>query len=181
MSYKQVTGPEALPVSMDDVRLDLRDPDVALNGQIESIIYAVTAEVEHRLQRALITQTRRVTLDGFPESIKLDLAPVVSVESVKFYDTAGALQTLDPLDYYQDLVTEPGYIVPASGKAWPETLADQLNTVTVDYTCGYGATYESVPKAIQAYIRARTVQLFDDPGASEGFLGHCLDGFVVYS
>lgn len=181
MSYKQVTGPDALPVSLDDVRLDLKSPDVALNGQIESIIYAITAEVEHRLQRALITQTRRATLDGFPDAIMLDLSPVALVQSVKFYDVAGVLQTLDPVDYYVDNVTEPGYIVPASGKAWPDTLADQINTVIVDYTCGYGATYASVPKAIQAYIRARTVQLFDDPGATEGFLPHALDGFVVYA
>ena len=185
MTTKQITAPAALPVSLDEAKLSLRIDGDELDGDVTRWIKGIVATAEHETGRAFIHQTWRCTLDEFPDAIRLDHAPLVSVESIRFYDVAGVLQTLDPQDYLVDTITEPGYVVPASGRAWPAT-ADRINSLMVDYTAGYGATEVSVPENVKLYIIARLVEQYDpdtrmlrDSVQSE-FVGRLLDAVKVY-
>jgi uncharacterized phiE125 gp8 family phage protein len=182
MTTKLVTPPVTLVASLVDVRADLRDPDVGLNNQIESFIVMATGEAERYLGRAFMPQQWRVTLDEFPRNefgcpgaIMLDHPPIISVESIKFLDAAGALQTLDPADYVLDKESEPGWIVIGAGKAWPVTL-DRIGAVTVDYTCGYAV----VPQEVKMSIRARVGEMFGGEMKSK-FFPECLHaGYKVF-
>lgn len=162
MTTKQVTAPANLAVSLAEAKDTLRieQSDTALDGQIETWIRGITAEAEHATGRAFINRTRMLALDAFPDAIRFDNAPLFSVESIAYLDADGAPQTLNPLDYYVDKISEPGYAVPARGKAWPATL-DQINAVTVNFTAGFGLTSESVPDAVRSYVLARLVAVFD--------------------
>lgn len=51
----------------------------------------------------------------------------------------GVQQTLAPADYVLDAVSEPATCA-RTGRVWPSTQSGRINTVTVDYTAGYGAT-----------------------------------------
>jgi uncharacterized phiE125 gp8 family phage protein len=182
MTNRLITPPVALAVSLAAARANLREPDVALNGIIETWIKGITAHAEHYMGRAIISQGWRVTLDTFPDAIRLDRPPIVSVASVKYYDAAGLLQTLDLQDYTVDLVSEPGYVVPARGKSWPAT-DDRINAVMVDYTCGYGADDTTTPEDIRLYILAKLTEQFTaEPGkeVKSCFLDRLLDGKVIW-
>jgi uncharacterized phiE125 gp8 family phage protein len=151
MTDQLIVPPAALAVSMAAARASARTSGTALDAELQQKVQDYTEEAEHETHRALILQTWEVTLDAFPDAIRLPHPPIVSVVHVKFYDPAGALQTLDPQDYMVDAKSEPGYVVPAPGRAWPSTAA-RINAVEVQYVCGYGPDETSVPAAIKGYI-----------------------------
>ena len=87
------------------------------------------------LGRALVTQIWDLVLDEFPTSeIKIPLPPLISIDSVRYDDTAGDEQTVSSLDYYVDNSSEPGWIVPVT--SWPSTI-DAVNSVRIRFTAGY--------------------------------------------
>lgn len=187
MNYELITAPTELAVSLAAVRETLRmeADDTSLDLTLTRWVKAITLVCEHAIGRSLITQGRRLTLDAFPDAMRLDQPKTISVQSVKYYDVDNVLQTLDPADYYADMVTEPAYIVPAAGCAWPETYV-RVNAVQVDYTCGYGATEASVPANVQTYILARMAELFDPvtrefkETSQSRFVERLLDQATVY-
>lgn len=191
MTTRQTTPPAAPAVSLAAAQLALR-ADVDANGvsplddEIMLIAAAATAEAEHATGRAFIERGYRVTLDAFPDAIRLEHAPIIAVQSVKFYDTDNVLQTLDPADYLVDPVSEPGWIVPAPGKAWPAS-AVRANAVMADYTAGYGPTDASVPDQAKLYILARVKEQLDPAtgrreaqAAVSPFIAGLLDSLKVY-
>ena len=169
MTTTQVSAPAALAVSLDDAAASLRleaDELADVTPLLSLTIGAITQEAEHQVQRAFISRPMRVTLDrfpvigGLPGAIRLDGAPVASIESISYRDEAGQMQTLDPQDYEADKVSSPGWAMIGYGKAWPAT-QDRANAVTVDYTAGYGADHTSVPECARQYILLRLADLWD--------------------
>lgn len=180
MTERLITGPVAMAVSMQAARAAARINGADLDEMIESQVRTITEELEHLTGRAVIEQTWRVSLDAFPEAVQLPKPPVASVSSVKFFDLDGIERTLDPQDYMVDAASEPGYIVPAPGRAWPAT-ANRINAVVVDVVCGYGPTGESVPAAIKGYILAKVQEHFAPAGTPQSpNLARLLDRSKVY-
>jgi uncharacterized phiE125 gp8 family phage protein len=186
MSLIQVSPPTALAVSLamakDQLRIEQTDPDS--DALLTLWIKAITQEAEHATGRMLINRPMRVVLDAFPDAIRL-CAPTYEVASVKYVDVNGVEQTLDPADYYADKITEPGYVVPASGTAWPAT-ASQVNAVSVDFTAGYGVDDSTVPEAAKLYIVARLAEQWDRDSkefketVASSFIKGLLDQIKVY-
>jgi uncharacterized phiE125 gp8 family phage protein len=175
-----------MAVTLADAKdtLKIDQDDTALDSQLAIWVAGITAEAEHSTGRAFVNRPMRVTLDAFPDAIRLS-SPTYSIESIKFVDINGQDQTLSPDDYYTDKVTEPGYVVPASGKAWPATFA-RINAVTVDYTAGYGPDATTVPPTARVYILARLAEQWDPlvkefkDTVKSNFLSRLLDDLKVY-
>lgn len=159
-----IVEPIALAVSLDDARTAARVDGIELDAEIETLVRALTSEVEHETGRAIINQTHRVTLDAFGGAIQLPASPVQSVV-VKYLDADGAEQTLDPQDYILDNARAPCFIVPAPGKAWPTTFA-RINAVTVDALCGYGPDDTTTPAGVKAYIIGRISEQYQGKAPS---------------
>lgn len=171
MSWKLITPPTGLAVSMIEARTAARaDVDAngtsPLDGEIQRAIRTYTSEAESETSRAIMEQTWRLTLDRFNGAIELRRPPLLQVVHVKFYDAENVQRTLDPQDYQVDGESEPGYIVPADGKAWPAT-ASRINAVEVQIRCGYGADHTSVPDSISGFIVARLSEHFQSGGKAE--------------
>ena len=107
------------------------------------------------MRRACCTQTWDWKLDGFPfwgEPLELPMAPLQSVTSVGYLDTAGAAQTWTvTTDYTVDTPSGdhamPGRIIPVYGVSYPST-QDVPNAVTIRFVCGYGVA-SAVPQGIK--------------------------------
>lgn len=181
MNPKRITTPTE-PVTLAEAKLHLRVDGTDEDALIQGLISAARETCEDRTEGTVPVTGWRLTLDTFPDAIKLPRPPIVSVESVKYLDTAGVQQTLSPLDYVVDTVSAPGYIVPAFGKAWPET-RDQINAVEVEYTAGAAAA----PHALKAWMLLAIGEMFmnregsaERPAVAHGFADRLLDPFRAW-
>lgn len=92
--------------------------------------------------------------------IFLPLPPLQSVASIKYVDTDGVQQTLDPSKYKVDKIGEPARIVPAFGAMWPAT-RNEINAVEVTFTAGFGDPAD-VPAAIKSWMFMRIGALYEN-------------------
>ena len=181
MNPKRITTPIE-PITLAEAKLHLRVDDTAEDALITALISAARETCEDRIEGTIPVTVWRLTLDAFPDAIKLPRGPVASVESVKYLDAAGVEQTLSPLDYLVDTASMQGYIVPAYGKAWPEARG-QINAVTVEYTAGSAAAQH----ALKAWMLLAIGEMFanreasaERPAVAHGFADRLLDPFRVW-
>jgi uncharacterized phiE125 gp8 family phage protein len=181
MTKRQIIPPVEMAVSIEAARRAARTSGPAFDAELEERVRGITEEVEHRLGRALITQTWEVALDYFPgaREIKLPMPRLQSVKHVKFYDAAGELRALHPDDYSVDSKSEPGWVMPAPGVAWPATQPQRANAVEIQYVCGYGPTEADIPPAIKEYI-VGMIENHYYPNPNAKYLERRLDRFKVY-
>lgn len=168
MPLKLHTPADALPVSVQEAKLhcriiaDMNDVDpYPEDDLIESLISAATLDAEHLMGRAVMPQKWQVTLDAFAASIDLQRPPVTAIESIQYVDAAGILRTLPDTEY--QFVGASDYtarVVPAYGKAWPDTRS-QPEAVRVVFSCGY-ADATSVPALIKTWIKLRIGALYEN-------------------
>jgi uncharacterized phiE125 gp8 family phage protein len=157
-----VTAPPALePISLAEARDHLREDGTEQDVLIAGLIAAVRQHQEDTLGLALVSQTHALRLDSFPDEIELPRAPVQSVTSIAYVDTAGAAQTLSAVSYTVDIYSTPARIIPAYGLSWPDT-RDVPNAVTVTYVAGYGATAAAVPDTLRSAALMRVADLYEN-------------------
>lgn len=146
---RRTAQPSVEPLTVAEVLHHLRQDDLgaADTAYIVRLIRAARMACEERTDRTLISTPWRLHLDDFPDAIELLMPPVISVASVQFLDADGVSQTLAAIDYQVDTARQPGWIVPAPGRAWPAVF-EGINAVTVNYVAGYGATAADVPEPL---------------------------------
>jgi uncharacterized phiE125 gp8 family phage protein len=189
MPLKRTTAPATEPVTLARAKLHLREDltDVDNDAYITDLITVARQACEDRLERSLITQGWTLTLDSFPSAIELRMGPALAVTSVKYLNAAGTELTLDPQDYLVDIASNPGYVVPGVGKAWPDT-QDRINAVTVVYTAGYGAAVADVPAPVKQWILLAIADMYgkrerssERPAVVQGFADSLLDAYRNWS
>lgn len=184
MTTKLISLSTALAVSIEDARLALRIDGNELDVLITAWVKGITDHAEHIMQRSIMTQTRQLTLDAFPRVLELQYVPLISVTSVKYIDTSGAVQTVPSTDYWIDAGELAAYVIPKTG--WP-SCAQQANAITVEYVSGYGNTPADVPPAIRSYLLAKLVEQFDASNKTEqtsvqaSYIDSLLDRYRVWA
>ena len=168
------------PVTLAEAKLHLRVDGTDEDALIWLYIKAARESCEDRLECTLPVTSWRLTLDSFPEAIRLLRGPMLTLDAVRYIDIDGVQQTLSPQDYRLDMASTPGYVVPSFGKAWPETRAE-INAVEVDFTAGYSI---EIPAATKAWILLAIGELYanreassDRPVVAHGFADRLLDPF----
>lgn len=138
-------------VSLADAKLQLGVGHVHHDAMIGRMLKAAVAYLQNRTGRQFCSATYTLYLDEFPCGlIELRLAPLVSVDAVRYVDLAGVQQTLDAAAYQADLHSQPGRLLPALGTSWPFARR-QLNAVEVAITAG-GAPADVPELAQQAVL-----------------------------
>lgn len=155
--------------------------------QIADHIVAAIQNIDGRdgwLGRAIGVQIWELRLPEFCDrgdrEIKVPLPPLISIDSVKYYDANDVQQTLSADDY--EVVGVGGFgkarLVLKSGKAWPG-LGKRAENVVVQFTAGY----EHVPRPILMALKRQVASMYEYretvvvnasvaklPGAVEGML-----------
>ena len=151
MGLALLAAPAAPVVSLEEAQLQVRADSAIESGLLLSLVEAATAQAEAFCRRRFVTQRWRATLDAFPaRALTVPFPPLVTVESVKYVDGNGALQTLATPEYVVRSAETPGEIVPAYGKSWP-AVRGEPDAVRVEFTCGYGAP-DAVPAPIKRAV-----------------------------
>lgn len=149
-----VQAPATEPVTLGEAKTHLRVETGDDDAYISSLVSAARMHVESLTQRALITQTLKLTLDhftGWRGVIYFPRSPIQSVSAVTYTDTVGNSQTLSPTIYRVDTASIVPRIMPAFGQVWPVVLP-QLNSVEITFIAGYGDA-STVPEPIKQAIK----------------------------
>lgn len=182
-ALRRIVEPVAEPVSLAELKAylkfdeDMVDDDAVLLANI----IAMRRVAEDHLNRALITQTWRLSLDAAPGvevdlwegvrdgadipalsgSITLPRPPLQSVSSVTTYDDSDNGTVFASSNYYVDTEGTPGRVVLRTSASWP-TIDRVANGLVIDYVAGYGDDWNSVPMEIRIGIIELVRHVFDD-------------------
>jgi uncharacterized phiE125 gp8 family phage protein len=140
------------------------DEQFAQVDLIDSLITAAREVIEIRTRRAFINTAFTMTLDGFNgfgHTILIPRSQLVSIDEIRYLDTANVQQTLSSSEYRADTKSLVGRVSPAYGETWPDTYP-VTNAVEIDFTAGYGANPDSVPNAIKTAIKVLVRHWYDN-------------------
>ena len=165
---KKIATAANLPITLDEAKAHCRVTFSDDDTLIERLINAATHEIQNRTQRTLCETTYIEQLDRFPSGgIKLAMPPLLSVQSIIYFNAAGAQITLSSSDYLVDTHSEPGWVMLAPNKEWPET-QDRINAVAITYKAGYLAggnaqqQRDAVPEDLRAWLLIRVATLYEN-------------------
>lgn len=161
-----------------DIDTDGSPPTSEHDDLIQKLVAAAEAELDGLdgwLGRALVTQTWKLLLPGFPSGSGSDAGIVLPLTSAKpvtsppatvvteiaYIDADGVAQTVDAADMRVLTEVEPNIVEPLYSKVWPSTRRTR-HAVTITYVAGYGAA-SAVPEDIKAYLKVRLRQFYDSP------------------
>ena len=131
---------------------------------IEAITLAASEWCEEFQRRVYVQREIVDYLDEFPTIIRPSKSPLVSVTTLKYYDTDGNLQTLDAANYRVDITTEPGRITEAYNCAWTE-IRDMTNAIVLTYQAGYAAR-ANIPEEIKHAVKLMVGHLYENREAA---------------
>lgn len=147
-SIKLITPPATEPITLAEAKVHCRVDidDTSEDALISIYIAAARATAEKRMARAIIAQTWELAQDAFTEKIILPLAPIMSVTSVKYKDSAGAVQTVPSTDYALfDWGSFDQYVY--SLTSWPAG-----SEVRIQYVAGFGNDETEVPQDMRSWL-----------------------------
>jgi uncharacterized phiE125 gp8 family phage protein len=154
------TAPAAEPVTREEAKahchIDVDDDDAL----IDALCKAARQYCENFLRRTLISTTYELRLDGLVSPLRIPRAPLASVSSISYVDSAGVTQTLAASQYTVDSYGYVGRIVEAYGCAWP-AVRGHTNDVLITFVAGYGASGASVPADIIAGLKLLIGHLYE--------------------
>ncbi len=167
MALKLVTPPATEPVTLVEAKVHLRVDAVSEDALITSLITAAREYAETVTWRALITQTWKFYCDDWPvgDEILLPNAPLQSVASVKYKDTAGIQTTWGVSNYIVDTDSEPGRVVLGYGLSWPSVTLYPANPIEIEFTAGYGVA-AAVPASIKQAMLLLIGHLYENREAT---------------
>ncbi len=184
---RRTSQPALEPITLAQAKQHLRVDHPDDDELIEDLITVARVAAEDRCGRSLISCGWRLTADNFSPALELPNPPLISVQSVKYFDTDGTERTIDPKCYFVDAVSEPSVVVPAVGYTWPLT-QDRVNAVVVDYTCGYGVQASAIPRPIVQWIKLAIGDMYenrnassDRPNVPQNFADALLDPYIIWS
>lgn len=160
MATRRTSAPSVEPVTLAEAKVHLRVTHSSEDALITALIVAAREHVESVTGRKLISQQWELIQDAFPcGPVQLPFSPIITIDSVKYLDDDGALQTLDTAEYAKDTYSVPGWVSPVD--TWPSTY-DTINAVTIAFTVGYGATAADVPASLKAAMLLMIGDLFEN-------------------
>ena len=156
------TAPAKLPVSMADVRQQLRIDGDDETAAMDRYLRVAVAAVDGRgaLGRPMITQSWAQWVYN-PTEVRVQMVPFQSLTSVEYYDSDGVLQT-DTLSNYEAVgAGDRVWIRPKDGFEWPDQ-EDRPDAVKITYQAGYGDDPENVPEHVRQAILLLVTHMFEE-------------------
>lgn len=140
--------PAAEPMTLAEAKLWLKVTQAITDDEISSLLRTVREEGELQTGRSWLTKTLVLRLRCWPSDGELELPvpPLLSVSSVKYYDTSSVQQTLSAALYFVTPSTEGGKVTLKNDAEWPD-LEDlgRPFPIEVTFVAGYGPAGSDLP------------------------------------
>lgn len=153
-------APSSEPISLvqakTQCRVDGSDSDVDLSG----LIAAARSHLEAYCGTPFVARTVAVKCDTFADFAAFPVAPLSSVSSVEYFDSAGVEQVLDSAIYEARGDGLTASVALITGKSWPSIQTGSRITVTA------AVGYDDVPDAVKHAMLLLISHWFDNRSAS---------------
>ncbi len=144
------TEPQVAPVTLDEVKLFAKIDGTSEDSLIETVFIPAAREaVEGYLKKSLVEQTLVLSMDWWPEPLKLPRPPLISVTEVRTVDEEGAETTYAASNYIVRTGTTPGQIVIKTGVTPPVNTERYQGGYEVEYKAGYGSDSDEIPGGVR--------------------------------
>lgn len=116
-----IEAPASEPVALAQVKAQLRIAvsDTSRDVELQQLIAAARSHVERYCAIRLVTQTVQVSCDSFEDFERLSQAPLQAVNSISYFDEAGAEQEIDLAECDVRKEDLAPCIARKFGKGWP--------------------------------------------------------------
>lgn len=155
-----VAGPAVEPLSLEEARLHLRLDDTQEDDLVASLIKAARLMLESATRLKFVSQNWRLSIATVPtgRAIRVPLAPVLSVEAVRFFDAAGVETLVDAGLYQLRRGSEPALVTLKPG------FPDAAGGIEVDLVAGFGPSASDVPEPLRHAVRMLVAYWFENRG-----------------
>ena len=168
-SYKVITQPATEVVATDVMKNNLKlDGITADDSLVATLLIAARQRCEEYCNIKFIDTVVEQVWDEFPKGAKfqncldLTIGNASAVESFKYYDEAGVIQTWSASNYILDTYSKAGRICTAANVDYPTIDTDRINAIVVRYTSGFGSSASTVPDAIKHAIMLQASYLYSN-------------------
>lgn len=150
MNFRVVEGPVEEPLSLEEAKSHLRVEHDYDDVLINSLIVTAREWAEGFLNRALITQTRVLTISDWPVLLlKLPGGVIQSLQSITYIGSDGETGTVAAGQYY---LSASGEVVRTYSGEWPSITLRGPESISISYVCGYGEAAKVPMKIRQAML-----------------------------
>lgn len=147
--------PVGQPVALADLKMALRVDHDDEDVELARLIGAAVAQIDgpDGIGVAMMAQTWRLVLDGWPASGVIDLPgwPVGAVTEIAYDPADGSAAVLDPGAYRVVSGMDPVLVERVAGQAWP-VLRSGSGSVRVTYTLGAALAADVPADLVQAVM-----------------------------
>lgn len=149
MKTALVTAAGIDPITVRQAADHLRVSGHTEDDYIWNLIRLARQRVEDDTGRTMLTSTWLQYFDQFPsgDELKLGFAPVQSITSITYKDTAAATSTQTASEYDLDAAETPPVVRLGYGEVWPADALYPTNPITVTLVAGYTEISE-IPTAL---------------------------------
>ena len=162
MSWQITVEPATEPITLVEAKAHLRVDFSDEDDYIDTLIVSARRYCEAYCNRVFITQTWRQNLSEWVNPIQLKVNPVISVTSLKYYDTDEAQQTItdNANNYQKDLNSDVAKIYEGLVNTFP-AIGSTINPIEIITVCGYGAASD-VPDDIKHAIKLMVSWMYEN-------------------
>ncbi len=155
--------PATEPVTLAEIKSHLRVDGSDEDTYIDTLIASARKYCEAYTNRVFITQTWVQEEDLFTSPIHLKVNPVISLTSLKYYDSSDAQQTLTDAstNFQKDFSGDLAKIHEGTTNDFPAISSKVINPIEITVVCGYGAA-SAVPDDIKHAIKLMVAHLFEN-------------------
>jgi len=163
VTYNQLTFPTELPVSLDLVKQQLRITDTSEDEFLTLLVNAAREFFQTMTGRILITTEFETFRSFFEQSIELRRSKLVDLIAFQYLDIEDILITMPDIFYVNKEAVYSRIIIPDIS-LFPNDKADNIQSVRVDFTAGFGTTSDDIPFDIQMALLNHVAQMYANRG-----------------
>lgn len=144
-------GPATEPVSLVEAKTHCKVDGSDSDAELNAMVAAARAFVEDYCGIKLVAQTVELRCSSFCDFIDLPIAPIASISSIKYLDTAGDEQTLADTVYEGVLVGLEPTIRLKINQSWP-SIRCASDAIRVTVSAGYADVPDPIIHALKLLI-----------------------------
>jgi uncharacterized phiE125 gp8 family phage protein len=157
-----LAGPATEPVTLAEAKAWLRLDGGDEDGLVTTLIAAARIHIESTTGRAMLTQSWRVVLDGWPldRTVTLPVAPLQTLTEIRAYDADGAFTTIALAQFQAESAVAPARLLLPPAITGMPALRERLG-IEVDYVAGYGDDASAVPEDLRQALLVLVAHWFE--------------------